>query len=221
MPPVLAGIFGAEECVQERQRQSDDVDHGYEASTRDLPERGLRNVVAPECLPSRDGRCVGTKECRKLTHAPRRRSVPHGADQDHQSTKVDLPAEKSYRRRREPLSAAVAITAEAEPVVILLWEMIGAAPRCARVVGTVQATAARASLLPSTFRQVLVNRQEEGPETRTSMQLMRYDGVLLGLRPSKEYTPCQCSSSITFIDGIPRKNLKYLDQNPRISRRLP
>jgi hypothetical protein len=27
MPPVLAGIFGAEESVQERQTQSDDVDH--------------------------------------------------------------------------------------------------------------------------------------------------------------------------------------------------
>src|SRR4029077_1552826 len=180
MPPVLAGIFGAEECVQERQRQSDEVGHWYEASTRDLPERGLRNVVAPECLPSRDGRCVSTKECRKLTHSPRRRSLPHGADQDHHGPQVDLSAEKAHRRRRHPPSATVAVTAEAEPAVILLWEMIGAAPRCSRVVGTVQATAARASLLPSTFSQVLVNRQEEGPETRTSMQLMRYHGVLLG-----------------------------------------
>src|ERR1700732_4728712 len=99
--------------------------------------------------------------------------------------------------------------------------MIGAAPRCSRVVGTMQAAAARASLLPSTFRQVLVNRQEKGPETPTSMQLMRYHGVLLGLRTSKEYTPCQCSSSITLIDGNPRTNLKHLDQNPRISHRLP
>ena len=32
------------------------------------------------------------------------------------------------------------------------------------------------------FGQVLVNRQEKGPETPTSMQLMRYHGVLLGLR---------------------------------------
>src|ERR1700722_2486920 len=130
MPPVLVWIFGAEECVQERQRQKGDVDHWYEARTRDLPERGLWNVVAPECLPSRDGRSVSTKECRKLTHSPRRRSLPHGADQDHHGTQVDLSAEKAHRRRRHPPSAAVAITAEAEPAVILLWEMVGAAPRC-------------------------------------------------------------------------------------------
>src|ERR1700730_13443246 len=99
--------------------------------------------------------------------------------------------------------------------------MIGAASRCSRIVGTVQTTTARASLLPSTFRQVLVNRQEKGPETSTSMQLKRYHGVLLGLRTSKEYTPCQCSGSITLIDGNSRPNLEYLDQNPRISHRLP
>src|SRR6516162_7771223 len=140
MPPVLAGILGAEKCVQERQRQKGDVDHWYEASTRDLPERGLRNVVAPECLPSRDGRSVSTKECRKLTHSPRRRSLPHGADQDHHGTKVDLSAEKAHRRRRHPLSATVAIAAEAEPAAILLRQMIRPAPRCPRVVGGVEAT---------------------------------------------------------------------------------
>src|SRR4051794_3908947 len=98
--------------------------------------------------------------------------------------------------------------------------MIGAAPRCSRVVGTVQPTAARASLLLSRFSQVLVNRQEKGPETPTSMQLIRYHGVLLGLRTSKEYTPCQCCSSVALIDVRCRQNLKYLDQNPWISRRL-
>ncbi len=46
-----------------------------------------------------------------------------------------------------------------------------------------------------TFRQVLVNRQENGLETRTSMQLMRYHGVLPGLRTSKKYTPRKCSRS--------------------------
>jgi hypothetical protein len=147
--------------------------------------------------------------------------LPHGADQDHHGTKVDLSAEKTHCRRRHPPSAAIAITAEAEPAAVLLWQMIVAAPWCSRVVGTVQATAARASLLPSTFSQVLVDRQEKGPETPTSMQLMGYHGVLLGLGTSKEYTPLRCSGSITLIDGNSRTNLKYLDQNPRIPRRLP
>jgi hypothetical protein len=72
----------------------------------------------------------------------------------------------------------------------------------------VEATTARASLLPSRIGQVLVNRQKERPETPTSMQLTPYHGVLLGLRTSKEDTPCQHSRSITVIDGGSRQNLK-------------
>jgi hypothetical protein len=63
-------------------------------------------------------------------------------------------------------------------------------------------------LLPSRIGQVLVNRQKERPETPTSMQLMPHHGVLLGLKPSKEDTPCEGSRSITLIDGDSPANLK-------------
>jgi hypothetical protein len=40
------------------------------------------------------------------------------------------------------------------------------------------------------------------------MQLMRYHGVLLGLKPLKEDTLCEGSRSITLIDGGYRQNLE-------------
>jgi hypothetical protein len=72
----------------------------------------------------------------------------------------------------------------------------------------VEATTARASLLPSRIGKVRVDRQKERPETPTSMQLMRYHGVLLGLRTLKEDTPSEGSRSITLIDGGYRQNLE-------------
>src|SRR5262249_40251307 len=111
-----------------------------------------------------------TTNCLTVAADPARRgTLPHGADQDHHGTQVDLSAERAHRRRRHPLSAAIAIAAEAEPVAILLRQMIRPAPWCPRVVSAVEASTARASFPPSRSGQVLVNRQEERPETPTSM----------------------------------------------------
>ena len=115
--PALVWIVAAEERLQERQRQGGDLDDGHETTARDLPERCPRNVVAPEGLPSSNGRCVDAEQPRKLADSARCRSLPHGADQDDHGAKVYLPAEKTHRRRCHPLSAAVTITAEAEPLV--------------------------------------------------------------------------------------------------------
>jgi hypothetical protein len=92
----------------------------HDATSCKFPERRLRNVVTPEGLPSRDGRPVNTKQRRKHVDPARRWTLPHGADQNHDSTEVDLSAEKTDRWRRHPLPAAVAIAAEAEPAAILL-----------------------------------------------------------------------------------------------------
>src|SRR5208282_3021021 len=99
----------------------------HDATSCKFPERRLRNVVAPEGLPSRDGRPVHTKQRREFVDPARRWTLPHGADKNHHATKVDLSAEKTDRWRRHPLPAAVAIAAE------------------------VEATTARASLPPSAF----------------------------------------------------------------------
>jgi len=56
--------------------------------------------------------------------------------------------------------------------------------------------------------EVRVDRQKEGPETPTSMQLMPHHGVFLGLRTFKEDTPCEGSRSIMLIDGGYRQNLE-------------
>ena len=81
--PVLTGILGAMERFLQRQRRNDDFNNRHDATSCKFPERRLRNGVAPEGLPSRDGRPVNTKQGRKLADPARRRTLPHGADQDH------------------------------------------------------------------------------------------------------------------------------------------
>src|ERR1700675_93752 len=48
MPPVLAGIFGAMERFQQRQRQNDDFHNWHDATSCKFPERRLGNVVTPK-----------------------------------------------------------------------------------------------------------------------------------------------------------------------------
>jgi hypothetical protein len=92
MPPVLAGILGAMERFQQRHRQNDDFNNWHEATSCKFPERRLRNVVAPEGLPSCDGRPVKTKQLRKDMDPARRWTLPHGADQI-KPLKEDTPCE--------------------------------------------------------------------------------------------------------------------------------
>jgi hypothetical protein len=61
---------------------------------------------------------------------------------------------------------------------------------------------------------------KERTETPSSMQLTPHHGVLRGLKPLKDDTPCAGSRSITLIDGSYRQNLDKVDQNPQISHRL-
>ncbi len=95
----------------------------------------------------------------------RRWSLPHRADQDDDGTNVDLSAEKTHGRWCQRPSASITITAEAEPAAVLLGRVTQAAPRCSRVIGTMQATAARGPPPSSAFGQVFVDRQRERPET--------------------------------------------------------
>jgi hypothetical protein len=80
--PVLAGIVGAAKRFHERLRQDGDLDNRHETTARDFPERCTRNMVAPEGLPSSNGRSVGAEQPRKLAHSARCRSLPHGTDQE-------------------------------------------------------------------------------------------------------------------------------------------
>jgi len=91
--------------------------------------------------------------------------LAHGADQDDHGTQVDLPAKKAHQRRRQPLSAAITLASEAKPLAILVGQVLRAAQWCTRVIGAVQATAARATPSPSAFGQIPVNRQQQRPET--------------------------------------------------------
>src|SRR5271166_6335597 len=62
--PALAGIVGAAKRFQERMRQGGNLDNRHETTARDFPERCPRNVVAPEGLPSSNGRSVDAEQPR-------------------------------------------------------------------------------------------------------------------------------------------------------------
>ncbi len=114
-------------------------------------------MFAPEDLPASDASSVGTEKLGKLTDSPRRGPLPHGSHQDDHRTEINLGPKETYRRWRYPLAATVPIAAEAKPAAVLFRQIIGTAPRLPRVVGAVQATAARARLLASGLGQILVN----------------------------------------------------------------
>jgi hypothetical protein len=71
-----------------------------------------------------------------------------------------------------------------------------------------QATAARAPLSPGALGQVLVDRNQERPETHTVVQFLSDDGVLLGVRTCKEDTHCRPIRLITVPDGDSPDDLK-------------
>ena len=72
-------------------------------------------------------------------------------------------------------------------MVVPIRKIFRSAARCSRVIGTVQAAAARACLPPSRFGQVLIDRQEERRSSRCRTQSRAYHRVLLGLGTFKAY----------------------------------
>ena len=77
---------------------------------------------------------------------------------------IDLSPEEAYRRRCDSLPAAVAIAAETQSLALLLGKLGGGA--AAFVSSWPSAgTAARTCVLTSRFRQVLVDCEEDGPES--------------------------------------------------------
>ena len=99
-------------------------------------------------MPPSNGRGVDAKQPRKLANAAWGWALAHRADQDHHRAEVDLPAKEAHGRGRRAFSAAVTITAEAEPVAALLGQVNRSAARRSTIIGAMQASPARASLLP-------------------------------------------------------------------------
>ena len=106
-------IVAVDERFQERLWESGHVHCGRQPTTGDFPESRLREVLLPEDLPARNGPPIGTEEPGEFGDSARRRSLPHGGDEDDDGTEINLPAEKPHRWRRDSLAAPVTITAEA------------------------------------------------------------------------------------------------------------
>src|ERR1700690_4228229 len=99
----------AEEGVDQRVGEADDLAKGYETGACDLPERRLWEVFAPEGLPAGDRAFVSVKAYGELTDPPWAGSLPHGADQDDDSGQIDLSAQEAHRGGRRSLPATVTI----------------------------------------------------------------------------------------------------------------
>src|SRR5271166_6952981 len=113
--PTIARRMTAEEGVDQRVGQADDLAKGYQTSACDLPEGRVGEVFAPEDLPAGNRAFVGTEAFGELTDPPRRGPLPHGADEDDDGGQVDLSAQEAHRPRCRPLPATVAIAAKAQP----------------------------------------------------------------------------------------------------------
>jgi hypothetical protein len=129
-------------------------------------------VFAPEALPSNDGSSVDFEAFGKLAHWAGSRSLPQGGNQHDHGSEVNLTAEETHRRRCDPLPATLAVATEAQPVPVFPGQVVGAAPGIARVVGAVQATAARAPQLADNRGEFLINRKKRRPEIGIARQIM-------------------------------------------------
>src|SRR6266403_607252 len=97
------------EGVHERVGQGDDLGKRHLTGVCDLPERCLRELLAPEDLPASDGPSVGAEAHGKLADPAWCRSLPHGADEDDDDAEIDLGTKEADRRRGDSLPATVTI----------------------------------------------------------------------------------------------------------------
>src|SRR6266852_1403011 len=210
----------AEEGVDQRVGQADDLAKGYETSACDLPEGRVGEVFAPEDLPAGDRAFVGTEAFGELTDPPRRGPLPHGADHDDDGSKVDRSAQEAYRRRCRPLPATVAIAAEAQSEALGLRKLGGSPARLALVVGTVEAATTRTALLAGFLREIFVDCQQERPEPGGPGQIVIHGRVLRGCGKLRSTPLGELDPVIRLFEGNFFTSRSDLAQESRNSRRL-
>jgi len=125
----------AEEGVDQRVGQVDDLAEGYETGACNLPEGRLWEVFAPEALPAGDRAFIGAEAFGELADPPRVWPLPHGADEDDNGGQVDLSAQEAHGAGRCSLPATVAIAAEAQSEALGLRKLDGSAARLPKVIG--------------------------------------------------------------------------------------
>jgi hypothetical protein len=168
----LAIIVAVDEHFEEPTRKDVDLGGRHEATACDHPKRSQRKVFSPEVPPLIDSASVGSEEIGKFPNTSRRGALPHGGDQDDDGTQVHLSSKEADGRGRDSFSAAVALAAEAEPVVIICWQITGPPTRLPGVLRAVESPAARADLLPSGLGNILVDEKKKLPKAGIARQTM-------------------------------------------------
>src|SRR5271169_1113675 len=221
MHPTFARRMTAEEGVDQRVGQADDLAKGYETSACDLPEGRLWEVFAPERLPTGDCAFVGAEAFGELADPPRGGPLPHGADEDDDGGQVDLSAQEAHRAGRRSLPATVAIAAEAQSEALGLRKLGGSAPRLALVVGTVEAATTRTALLAGFLREIFVDCQQERPEAGGPGQIVIHGRVLRGCDKLRSTPPGELDPVIRLFEGNFLTSLSDLAQESRNSHQIP
>lgn len=85
-----------------------------------FPELRRRKVLRPPLAPPLDRPPVHAEPRVQLRRSARRHAMPHRCHDHHDRAEVELAPQKPYRRRREPLAAAVPRAAKAQPFVVAL-----------------------------------------------------------------------------------------------------
>ena len=105
--PIIEVLVRADKRFEKCPRKNVDLDDWYQTTARDFPESRQRKTFSPEGPPTIDCASVGIEEFGEFPDSSRRRTLPHGGDQDDDSAEINLSAEKTNRRARRPLAASV------------------------------------------------------------------------------------------------------------------
>jgi hypothetical protein len=202
-------------------RKNVDLDDWYETTARGFPEGRQRKTFSPEGPPTIDRASVGIEEFGEFPDSSRRRTLPHGGDQDDDSAEINLSAEKTDRPRSHPLAASVALAAEAMPPEVNSRQIIRPTPRLPRVVSPVQPPTARTGVLASSLGKFLINIGQKQPETSIANQIMVHRGVLRRLWKNQRSTPLKDRDQvIRLFEGTFFEYHEEVDRKTRTSPRL-
>src|SRR6266542_939680 len=174
-------IIVAGEALEERRRQEPHLDRRHERGRGDMPERALRERLAPPRPPALDGPPAHAQQIAELPHPLRRRAMAHRRDDHYDRAQVDLAPEEAQRWRRAASPAALPRTAKAEPLVAVLPERGRPTARlaweCRRVKG---APAVLATLRPRLGQTLAVDLQLKRVESRIPQQRSVQECLPLG-----------------------------------------
>ena len=147
--------------------------------------------------------------------------MSHSADEDDDGAQVDLATEEAHRRWCRSLPATVAIATEAQSDAHEIEKPGGDAAGIPQIVGRVEASPTGTSVLANRVRKILVNCEKAPPESGVAGQIVIHGRVLRGCHKLRSTPLGNLDQVIRLSEGNFLRTLGEVDQESRISHRLP